>query len=150
MISSPLLKIVFAFTFFLLLCTNCIGQKIIIKYDTTELSLSGWDADDWYIKNRPDSTFITFDAGFNNQPVEIDINDQKYTVAYFVTSAVLGRAGTVKIPKINGDEKISIKINSIPYGNFILSKKYCSIHFDYNIDSKDLLVTYTNHVYLYE
>lgn len=150
MICSRLLKLSIAVAFLFLLSTNCIGQKITIRYDTAEVTLSGWDPDDWYLKNRSDSTFITFDAGFNNQPVEIDINDQKYTVAYFVTSAVLGRAGMLKIPKVEGRGKITIKINSIPYGHFILDKKYTSIHFDYSADSKDLIVTYTNHVYLYE
>jgi hypothetical protein len=90
---SPLYRIFFFITFSFILNDDCFSQKIFIQYDTII------PRHEQFIKNTNDSTTITFDDGFNNQPVEIDINSHKFTIVHF-TSPNIGFAGEINIPKL--------------------------------------------------
>ncbi len=138
---TSLHRVLLIVPFLFFLSDNCFSQQIIVSYDTITPSNTN-------IRTRRDSIFLVFDEGFHNQPVEIDINNQKYTVATFVTNNMLGYAGTVKISKLKLDEKITIKVDSVYYGDFILDKKYSYIHLNYG--KNEMHIRCTNHVYNYE
>jgi hypothetical protein len=138
---------------FLIMAINCIGQKLVIHYDTAsrdEIKKGDKGYGFGYVKDDSATMEFEFDNGFNNQPIDIRINGDKFITAYFVTEPQLGHAGHLSVPKEKGAEKISLLINGVSYGDFILDKRLSCVHVSYSESAQAFYIIYTNRVYTYE
>ena len=117
-------------------------DKIEIEYDTSHC----------YSKQMEprDSVVLCIECSFKHSAIEIGINSIKYMSDTITTIPTLGVANFVTLPKIDGYEKVGIRFGPTGFYEFLLDKKYCFIHINYNYDKKKLYLMYTNCEPVYE
>jgi len=94
-----------------------------------------------------DSLKIEFDLGFTNDSILIKTNNGTFTTKSLKTDLLFGHAGTIKIPKANHKQRLTIYFNNTFVGQLILKKRFSAVHIDKV--NREFRWTYINYHFFY-
>lgn len=94
-----------------------------------------------------DSVEINFDLGFDHDTITVKTGGQTYSAAELTTDGRDGHAGSLKIPKLHGRQRIDVYIGSDWIGHLVLKKKFSAVHV--NKGKQCLFWTYLNYALIY-
>lgn len=94
-----------------------------------------------------DTLKIKLDRGFSNDIVKIKCADKYFVTDTLNTNILFGFAGTLKLPKEKGKQKLRVYLNEIYIGELILNKRFSEVHVD-KFD-RELKWTYINYRFPY-
>ncbi|SRR6266536_2158865 len=94
-----------------------------------------------------DTLKIQLDGGFKNDVFKIKSGDEYFITDTLNTDKLLGHAGTLKIPKTKGRQRLMIYLNEVYIGKLTLKKEFSEAHINYF--DKELKWTYINYRFVY-
>ena len=94
-----------------------------------------------------DTLKIQLDGGFKNDILKVKSGDKYFISDTLNTDELLGHAGTLKIPKTKGRQRLMIYLNEVYIGKLTLKKKFSEVHINYF--DKEFKWTYINYRFFY-
>ena len=101
------------------------------------------------IKNDKDSVFIGFDSGFENDSVEVWLNNKVVASTLINSKLAPGKAGNFQISK---EKKMDVGVvvkNTQKKFEVLFDKRFCVAHLHLDAAGTKLIWTYSNQVYTY-